>query len=96
MSKQTKEYTEAFKSEAVALAKSRGSINQAALSLGIAKSTLYKWSQKAGGLDSSTPSGPSTEQLLQENKALKKRLAKLEEEQAILKKAATYFAKELS
>jgi len=33
--------------------------------------------------------------LIEENQQLKKRLARLEQEKAILKKAATYFAKEL-
>ena len=33
--------------------------------------------------------------LIEENQQLKKRLARLEQEKALLKKAATYFAKEL-
>ena len=92
-------YTEEFKSEAVKLARSRGSIKQASEALGVAKSTIYSWVDKAGGMDSGSGSKPasfnSTEALLRENKQLKKELSVLREEQAILKKAATYFAREL-
>lgn len=97
MSNKANTYTEEFKSEAVSLARSRNSIQQASQALGVSKSAIYRWVQKAGGLNphSPRPQPGTQEALLQENKQLKKELAKLQEEQTILKKFVKYFTKEL-
>ena len=64
---------------------------QAAKDLGIAESILYSWraKQKQGGT-------PLEHQKLQqaEMARLKREISRLEEENAFLKKAATYFTKE--
>ncbi len=72
-----------------------------AKSLGIPDATLHTWVHKAKGYDHHATiiqAGEATEvnvaKLLEEIKLLKKRLARSEQEKAILKKAATYFARE--
>jgi len=97
MSNKANVYTEEFKSEAVSLARSRNSIQQASQVLGVSKSAIYRWVQQAGGLNPNNPDPqPGTQEaLVQENKQLKKELAKLQEEQTILKKFVKYFTKEL-
>jgi len=98
MTKQTKEkkqarkqHSQGFKDEALALASKVG-VAQAARDLGLHDSQLYDWRQK------------SRRQLSQrdveqaqatEIARLKRQMAEQAEELAILKKAATYFAKNL-
>jgi transposase len=79
-----------------------GAYCQAAKSLGIPEATLYSWvlkAKKSGVQMVASPDGVvnhvNVTQVLEENKRLKQELARLEQEKAILKKAATYFAKEL-
>ncbi len=99
MSKSTRNYTPEFKREAVSLALNSPSVVQAARDLGIPEATLHTWVHKAKQMGEYT--NPTTDkpvhigELIEENQQLKKRLARLEQEKAILKKAATYFAKEL-
>lgn len=99
MSNQLRSYTPAFKQEAVSYALTTTSVAQAAKDLGIPDATLYSWVEKAKQLgevpNPNNGEAVNVKQLIDENQALKKRLAKLEQEKAILKKAATYFAKEL-
>lgn len=101
MSKRSKSYTKEFRQEAVKLALSSSSISGTARDLGIPEGTLYTWIHKArqsGNQIIASLEGAvnvNVAELLEEHKKLKKRLARLEEEKAILKKAATYFAKEL-
>lgn len=102
MSRKNKSYTKEFKDEAVKLALSSPSISGAANELGIPEGTLHAWVRKgkASGNQTITQSDGTVNHVnvgavLEENKHLKKRLARLEQEKAILKKAATYFAKEL-
>lgn len=78
------------------------SVSGAAKSLNIPDATLHTWVQKAkqeGNCIVANSEGDTTQvnvaAILKENKELNKRLARLEQEKAILKKAATYFAKEL-
>lgn len=85
--------SEAYKAEAVKLVLDRGlSVAQAALDLGVGKSTLDKWvrvwrERKVAGV-AITPAE------LEELKWLKKENRVLREERDILKKAAAYFAKD--
>ena len=102
MEKSVRKYTEEFNAEAVNLAISMVNVNQAAKDLGIPEPTLHTWVKKvreSGNQILTTPDGDTKKinvgKVLDENKKLKKQLLRLEQEKAILKKAATYFAKEL-
>ncbi len=98
MTKVSRSYTKEFKDEAVKLALNSVSVSSAAKDLGIPDATLHTWVKKAkqrGEYVSTLSNGLNVNDLLEENKKLHKRLARLEQEKAILKKAATYFAKEL-
>ncbi len=90
-------YTPEYKAAAVKLVlDGKQTVPEAAKSLGLGKSTLYKWVEKpkpANEKDSKNI------KLLDENKRLrteltevKKKLALTEEHREILKKAAAYFA----
>lgn len=102
MTRKTKTYTKEFKEETVKLALSSESISAVAKELGIPQATLFSWIAKAkstGKAKIETTDGKintvDVTKLLEENKQLHKKLARLEQEKAILKKAATFFAKEL-
>lgn len=88
-----KRYSEEFKAEAVKLVLERGlDAKQAALDLGVGKSTMDAWvrvwrERKASGVEI-TPAE------LEELKRLKKENRVLREERDILKKAAAYFARD--
>ena len=77
-------------------------VSKTAESLGVPIGTLHTWLHKAKqqgvtrmkSADGSLSTVNTTE-LVNENKVLKARVQRLEQEKAILKKAATYFAKEL-
>jgi transposase len=80
-----------FKAEALGLAEQVG-VGGAAKQLGLHESQLYAWRKKARYEASQS----ETEKALAiENAMLKRNLAKKEEELALLKKAAAYFAKGL-
>ena len=89
--KQTRNhYSEAFKRQALLRAVHDG-VGVVAQDLGLAQSQLYAWRAKA------RLSGQAgEEQRLQqsEHSSLKREVARLEEENAFLKKAAAYFAKQ--
>jgi transposase len=89
-------YTQEFKEEAIKLALKSPSIGQVAKNLGIPEGTLYGWidNLKKGPLSHSS-NKQSSEQLIEENRRLAKALAIAQEEAAILKKAAAYFARNL-
>lgn len=100
MVRQLRKYTKEFKEESVKLAISYTNINKAADELGVPRPTLHEWVKKAktsGGFqdDSGLFQPVDVAKIIEENKELKKRLARLEQEKSILKKAATYFAREL-
>lgn len=101
MVRNVRQYSKEYKEEAVNLAFSYGNVNQAAKELGVPSPTLHEWVTKAkcsgkGAAESDGFIKPADiGKVLEENKELKKRLVRLEQEKEILKKAATYFAKEL-
>jgi transposase len=84
-------YSPEFKSEALGLAEQIG-VAGAAKELGLHESQLYAWRKKARYEASRSE---TEKELAVENARLKRQLAKKEEELAILKKAAAYFAKSL-
>jgi transposase len=88
--KQTRNsYPPEFRHEAVLLAAKVG-VAEAADKLGIQTSQIYSWRRQEGGAS-------ETQQVIHamqaENAKLKRLLAEREEDVAILKKAAAYFAK---
>ena len=98
MTRNNRSYTKEFIKESVSFALSFSSIKSAANELGIPHSTLVGWINKSkivGEFPASSDQAINVGDILKENRELKKRLSLLEEEKAILKKAATYFAKEL-
>lgn len=101
MRKKVRKYTEEFKGEAMKLALSSDSVVGTAKELGIPESTLHTWVQKAKQqgeqpyeLQSGEKSSVNIGDMLTENRELRKRLARSEQEKEILKKAVTYFVKE--
>ncbi len=85
-----KHYSPEFKQQALARAAQDGVV-MAAKDLGLPESQLYAWRTKAKVIGQT-----SEEQRLQqsEHARLKREVARLEEENAFLKKAAAYFAKQ--
>lgn len=101
MSKQHRKYTKEFKAEAVKLALSSSSVLSTAKELGVPAPTLHAWVNKVKSMGEQSYELQSGEkgsihvgEVLNENRELRKRLARLEQEKEILKKAAAYFAKE--
>ncbi|GAA1351625.1 transposase [Streptomyces beijiangensis] len=90
-------YSEEFKRDAVGLVESSGrSVNSVAKELGINTESLRKWVLRArsgtGGGDGEAVTPAEREEL----KRLRKQVRELELEKEILRKAAQYFAKEMS
>jgi len=97
-SKKQRVYTKEFKEEAIKLAMKSVSYAQVAKNLDIPLGTLYGWLEKVkkpSSPDSKTDTLISSKALLEENKRLAKALAQAQEEAALLKKAAAYFAQHL-
>ena len=84
-------YSQQYKDESLALAEKLG-VAAAARQLGLHESQLYNWRSKAR---LSQDKSVVEEQLLVENARLKRQLAEQNEELAIVKKAAAYFARSL-
>lgn len=91
MTRKIRTYTEEFKQECVTLALKSESISQTAKDLGIPEGTLYSWVKNTTG----ATTDKSTIDVHEELKKLRKENALLREDREILKKAATYFAKEI-
>ena len=83
--------TEEFKRETLGLAEKIG-VSEAARELGLHSSQLYGWRSKAELVKSR---GQIDQEQAKENARLKRLLAEKNEELAILKKAAAYFAQGL-
>ena len=96
-----KRYTKEFKDSTIQLAlNSEKSAMQIARELGMNVKTLYMWLhdyRKKHSLSENkgiTLKPSSSESLQEENRHLRKELVNLKKEREILKKAASYFAKE--
>ena len=85
-------YTVEFKKQAISLALRSDAISDTAKRLGIPEGTLATWIRKSkiDGQQHNT----KTVNLVEELHKLRKENARLREEKEILKKAATYFARE--
>ena len=83
-------FTEEFKRDAVRLSQERGNISQVARDLGIHESVLGRWKrqlEKGGGNPFPGQGNPQDPELAQ----LKRELARVKEENEILKKAVGIF-----
>lgn len=90
MSKKRRKYDEEFKKRAVRMSyTSERPVTEVAESLGITTNMIYRWRQKY------TPDGDKTQMAEQQDELSKlhSRVAELEEENYILKKATAFFAK---
>lgn len=90
--KQRRRFSEEFKAEALALADNAG-VTEAADQLGLQTSQLYAWRSKA---EMRRRQGEVDQKMATENARLKRLLAEKDQEVAILKKAAAYFARSLT
>ncbi len=93
--KERRQFTKEFKEGAVRLVtEQRRTVSDAAQSLGISPWTLSRWlkAARAEGADAFRGHGQRAP-LEQENFELRRKVKQLEEERAILKKAAAYFAR---
>ena len=89
-----KTYTEEFKlSSAKLVIESKQTVSQIASELGVSSSTLYGWVKKLTQ-QSGVNSYSTIDTIQEENKLLRKELARAQQEREILKKAAAYFASE--
>ncbi len=92
--KQSNTYSSEFKESAVKLAlESDQSIAQTSRDLGVNSSTLHTWISQYTKPKVNTDR--TDEPIYDENKRLKKELAKVIQERDLLKKATAYFAKEI-
>ncbi|MBA2652339.1 MAG: transposase [Tatlockia sp.] len=89
-------YTKEFKIKAIdLLEQSNKPLRQVARELGVAENNLYNWRRNyRGGQEKAFPNQPQLNAKDLESRRLKARIAELEEEREILKKAAAFFAKE--
>lgn len=98
MSNKKRSYSSDFIKESVSYALSAISITSASKELGIPEATLHGWVKKAKQEgEVPTPSGETVDvgKMVAELRELRKQVSRLEQEKSILKKAATYFAREL-
>ena len=93
MSKSKRTYTEEFKRDAISLALRSPTVKGAATALGIPEGTLNTWIKRTA-IKNKTDNSADVIDLSDELKKLRKENARLREEREILKKAATFFAKE--
>ncbi len=90
-----KTYSEDFKRSSAKLAKeSDKPTAQIAKELGLQKSTLYSWVSRYYPTQKEQQAITKEEDLLIENKRLRKELLRAQQERDILKKATAYFANE--
>ena len=93
MGKNNSAYSEEFKDSAMQLAlNSEQSVSQVARDLGISIGTLHNWLYKRRLRESEEQIPKTKESLEDENKRLRKELARVKEEREILKKATAYFS----
>ena len=101
MSKNARKYTAEYRAEALKLALSSSSVSGAAKDLGMPAATLHTWVTQAKALGEQQlelKNGDKTSvnvgELLEETRQLRKRIARLEQEKGILKKATAFFVRE--
>ncbi len=92
-------YSKAFKIEAVRLlGLGEKPASQLALELGVRRNQLYKWRDQIEGKGGDAFRGPGRKPATGESEVarLKRELERVREERDILKKAAAYFARDLT
>ena len=93
MGKNNTAFSEEFRESAMQLAlNSDQSVSQVARDLGISIGTLHNWLYKRRLKESEDQLPKVKESLEDENKRLRKELARVKEEREILKKATAYFS----
>ena len=92
-----KRYDDEFKTGAAKLVREQGySVKTAAENLGVDLGSIRRWVREFGSAPTLPASGATAEQLQRENSRLREENRRLLMEREILKKAATFFAKELT
>lgn len=92
-----KEYTDQQKAEAVEIVVStKQSVRQVARNLGIAESSLSRWVRESQGNSEAKSPGALSRDERQELVQLRRQVKQLEMERDFLKKAAAFFAREVS
>lgn len=92
-----KEYTDQQKAEAVEIVVStKQSVRQVARNLGIAESSLSRWVCESQGNSEAKSPGALSRDERQELVQLRRQVKQLEMERDFLKKAAAFFAREVS
>lgn len=88
-------YSEEFKKDAVRLMLARGTrtVGEVARGIGVSPSMLHRWDQRYRGAVSGGAVQSQHER--EEVEQMRRRLRELEQENALLKKAAALFAKEV-
>jgi transposase len=93
----SKRYDDQFKIEASKLVREQGyTVKMAAQSLGVDFGSIRRWVREFGSVSSLPNPDATAEQLQRENTQLREENRRLLMEREILKKAATFFAKELT
>jgi transposase len=98
MTQKRRKYTREYKEEAVKLVTEQGyRISETARNLGINENMLGRWKQELLNEKEDGGSGRAGKSELElENHRLQKEIKRLQMEREILKKAAAFFAKEMS
>jgi transposase-like protein len=92
--RERRKFSDEYKAEVVALARSSGkSVGEISRDLDLTDTAVREWVQRAD-VDKGTRNGLSTTER-EELSRLRRHVRVLEEERSILKKAATFFAKEI-
>jgi transposase len=92
---QRRQFTDEFKKDAVRLMLARGTrtVEEVAAGIGVNSSVLYRWHQRFSSEVAGRPA--TSEQDREDVERMRRRLRELEQENALLKKAAALFAKEM-
>ena len=90
---QRKRYSKAFKEDAVRLVRNRGTrtVKQIAAELGLSSTQLHRWNAALAREDAAEDPDDQTVDV----EALRRRLRQVEQENALLKKAAALFARDV-
>jgi transposase len=95
MKNKTKRYSEEFRKDAVQLLQNRGvrTVPEIAASVGVSVSMLYRWRDVYGAQGGASAVASQNER--DDIEKMRRRLRELEQENALLKKAAALFAREV-